>query len=212
MSRTVLKSKPPSESAAFAGLRYVTDDPPGIRRQMGALGFRYYHPDDRPLRGAADLKRIRALAIPPAWTRVWICQDPKGHLQATGRDARGRKQYRYHRDWLASRDGSKFDRLEEFAAILPFVRRRIAANLAKPGLPREKVLAAVVQLLERSLIRVGNERCGQEDGRACDCGGGRSARKYACGLPEVVHPSRDPRVLYGSIAREQTVSTVAVVG
>jgi DNA topoisomerase-1 len=124
---------------------------------MGALGFRYYRPDGRPLRNPADLKRIRGLVIPPAWKNVWICADPRGHLQATGRDARGRKQYRYHPDWRACRDGNKFDRLEAFASVLPVIRQRTAADLARPGLPREKVLATVVQLLERSLIRVGND-------------------------------------------------------
>jgi DNA topoisomerase-1 len=124
---------------------------------MGTLGFRYYRPDGRPLKRAADLKRIRALAIPPAWKDVWICPDPRAHLQATGRDARGRKQYRYHPEWRAHRDGDKFDRLEAFAAVLPVIRARTAADLGKPGLPRQKVLATVVQLLERSLIRVGND-------------------------------------------------------
>jgi DNA topoisomerase-1 len=124
---------------------------------MGALGFRYHRPDGRLLKSPTDVKRIRALAIPPAWKEVWICPDPRGHLQATGRDARGRKQYRYHPDWRAHRDGDKFDRLEAFATVLPLVRARTAADLERPGLPREKVLATVVQLLERSLIRVGND-------------------------------------------------------
>jgi len=124
---------------------------------MGALGFRYYRPDGRLLKHPADLKRIRALAVPPAWRQVWICPDPRGHLQATGRDARGRKQYRYHPDWRAHRDGDKFDRLEAFATVLPMIRARTAADLGRLGLPREKVLATVVQLLERSLIRVGND-------------------------------------------------------
>jgi DNA topoisomerase-1 len=124
---------------------------------MGALGFRYYRPDGRPLKSPTDLKRIRMLAVPPAWTRVWICPDRRGHLQATGRDARGRKQYRYHPEWRAHRDSDKFDRLEAFAAVLPVIRARTGADLARSGLPREKVLATVVQLLERSLIRVGND-------------------------------------------------------
>ena len=147
----------PVTAAASAGLHYVTDDRPGITRKMGALGFRYYRPDGRPLKSHTDLKRIRTLAVPPAWTRVWICPDPRGHLQATGRDARGRKQYRYHPEWRAHRDGDKFDRLETFAAALAVIRARTAADLAKSGLPREKVLATIVQLLERSLIRVGND-------------------------------------------------------
>ena len=124
---------------------------------MRSLGFRYTRPDGRPVRSPADLKRIRALAVPPAWTDVWICPDPKGHVQATGRDARGRKQFRYHPQWRAHRDGNKFDRLEEFAAVLPRLRARVLADLARSGLPREKVLATVVQLLEKSLIRVGND-------------------------------------------------------
>jgi DNA topoisomerase-1 len=124
---------------------------------MGSLGFRYTGPDGRLIRNPADLKRITALAIPPAWKDVWICPDPKGHLQATGRDARGRKQYRYHAQWRTHRDTNKFDRLEEFAAVLPKLRARVQADLARPGLPREKVLATVVQLLEKSLIRVGND-------------------------------------------------------
>jgi len=147
----------PLTSAASAGLHYVRDDRPGITRKKGALGFRYYRPDGRLLKSPTDLKRIRALAIPPAWKQVWICPDPRGHLQATGRDARGRKQYRYHPAWRAHRDGDKFDRLEAFATVLPVVRARTAADLERPGLPREKVLATVVQLLERSLIRVGND-------------------------------------------------------
>ena len=147
----------PAASARSAGLRYVSDCTPGIGREMGSLGFRYKRPDGRLVRGAADLKRIRALAVPTAWIDVWICRDPKGHLQATGRDARGRKQYRYHADWRACRDENKFERMQAFAAALPKIRARTAADIAKEGLPREKVLATVVQLLEKSLIRVGNE-------------------------------------------------------
>jgi DNA topoisomerase-1 len=124
---------------------------------MGALGFRYIGPCGKVIRKSSVLARIRALAIPPAWKDVWICADPRGHLQATGRDARGRKQYRYHPDWRATRDGNKFDRMQAFAAALPTIRARTAADLRRPGLPREKVLATVVQLLEKSLIRVGNE-------------------------------------------------------
>ena len=144
-------------AAASAGLHHVTDARPGITREMGALGFRYYRPGGRPLKSPTDLKRIRMLAVPPAWKEVWICPDPRGHLQATGRDARGRKQYRYHPEWRAHRDSDKFDRLEAFAAVLPVIRARTNADLARSGLPREKVLATVVQLLERSLIRVGND-------------------------------------------------------
>ena len=147
----------PIESAKSAGLRYVSDQGRGLRREMGPLGFKYVGANGKVIRHAAELKRIRSLAVPPAWTDVWICADPRGHLQATGRDARGRKQYRYHHDWRACRDGNKYDRMQQFAAALPEIRKRTAADLARPGLPREKVLATVVQLLEKSLIRVGND-------------------------------------------------------
>jgi DNA topoisomerase I len=147
----------PIESAKSAGLRYVSDQARGIRREMGPLGFKYIGLNGKMIRNAAELKRIRSLAVPPAWTDVWICADPRGHLQATGRDARGRKQYRYHPDWRACRDENKYDRMQQFAAALPDIRKRTEADLARPGLPREKVLATVVQLLEKSLIRVGND-------------------------------------------------------
>jgi DNA topoisomerase-1 len=124
---------------------------------MGPLGFVFRRPDGRKIRAAAEIRRILALAVPPAWTDVWICPDPRGHLQATGRDARGRKQHRYHRQWRAWRDEKKFSRMVEFARALPGIRRRIARDLAQPGLPRTKVLAAILQLLEKTLIRVGNE-------------------------------------------------------
>src|SRR5687767_9599726 len=147
----------PFRSAHSAGLRYVSDERQGIRRETGSLGFRYVGPDGKVIRKAPTLKRIRALGIPPAWKDVWICTDPRGHLQATGRDARGRKQYRYHTDWRATRDENKFGRMQAFAAALPRIRARTAADLARAGLSREKVLATVVQLLEKSLIRVGND-------------------------------------------------------
>ena len=152
------------ESAKSAGLRYVRDDSPGIRREMGRRGFRYYRADGRLIRRAAELERITALAIPPAWKDVWICPDRRGHLQATGRDARGRKQYRYHAKWRECRDGTKYDRMPAFAAALPTIRERTRRDLARPGLPREKVLATVVQLLEKSLIRVGNEEYAKVNG------------------------------------------------
>jgi DNA topoisomerase-1 len=146
----------PLQSARSARLRYVTDRRPGITRRMGRLGFEY-HQRGRRITNAGALKRIAKLAIPPAWTDVWICPDPRGHVQATGRDARGRKQYRYHPDWRAARDETKYGRMLEFAAALPKIRNRTAADLAQPGITRDKVLAAVVQLLERSAIRIGNE-------------------------------------------------------
>jgi DNA topoisomerase-1 len=151
------------QSAKAVGLRYVTDREPGIRRVTGTLGFRFISPDGKTVRDEAELKRIRSLAIPPAWTDVWICRDARGHLQATGRDARGRKQYRYHSQWRTCRDGNKFDRMAAFAAALPVIRARTEADLNRRGLPREKVIAAVVQLLEKSLIRVGNEEYARQN-------------------------------------------------
>jgi DNA topoisomerase-1 len=157
MGRPRTARSSPVAAAATAGLRYVNDQIDGIRREKGPGGFKYIGPDGRVIRSAADLARIRALAIPPAWTDVWICSHPRGHLQATGRDSKGRKQYRYHHDWRICRDETKFDRMQEFAGALPSIRRRTTADLARPGLPRNKVFAAIVQLLEKSLIRVGNE-------------------------------------------------------
>src|SRR3954452_16703674 len=147
------------------GLRHVCDERvPGIRR-LGAPGkFRYVRADGRKVTNPADLARIKLLVIPPAWTDVWICTDPLGHLQATGRDARGRKQYRYHPRFREMRDEVKYNRLPAFAQALHRIRRRTAADVRKPGLPREKVLAAAVQLLEKTLIRIGNEEYARSNG------------------------------------------------
>jgi DNA topoisomerase-1 len=153
----------PQQSAASAGLRYVCDRDAGIRRRMGKLGFEYDDRHGRRIRDAAVIKRLASLAVPPAWTDVWICPDPRGHLQATGRDARGRKQYRYHPDWRTCRDETKFDRMQAFASALPRIRNRTAADVRRTGLPRAKVLAAVVQLLEKSLIRVGNDEYARQN-------------------------------------------------
>ena len=153
----------PVKSAAMARLRYVTDHRPGIRRLKSGKGFRYIGGNGQTIRRKDVLARIRALAIPPAWTDVWICPDARGHVQATGRDAKRRKQYRYHPDWRATRDETKFDRMQAFARALPILRRRSRADLSRPGLPREKVLATLVQLLERSLIRVGNEEYARQN-------------------------------------------------
>jgi DNA topoisomerase-1 len=162
-----MRSKPaiatPIVSAQSARLRYVRDDRPGIRRTKSSRGFKYYRPDGRLIRNPSELKRIAGLVVPPAWSDVWICPDPRGHLQATGRDARGRKQYRYHADWRQTRDETKYERMPAFAAALPRIRARTAADLARSGLPREKVLATVVRLLEKSLIRVGNEEYAKEN-------------------------------------------------
>jgi DNA topoisomerase-1 len=146
----------PVYAAEAAGLRYVSDARPGIRRvRSGPKSFRYLDPRGRVVRDEATLGRIRAIVIPPAWTEVWICQDPDGHIQATGRDARGRKQYRYHPRWRETRDEHKFARMAHFARLLPRIRARLEADLGRPGLPREKALAAVVRLMEATMIRVG---------------------------------------------------------
>jgi DNA topoisomerase IB len=139
-----------------AGLVYVSDSLVGYRRQRSGKRFRYFLPDSRQLRVPSELKRIIALAIPPAYENVWICMDPRGHIQATGRDARGRKQYRYHPEWRSVRDGAKFDRMTTFAEALPRLRRKLARDLALTGLPRQKVLAAVISILDATRVRVGN--------------------------------------------------------
>jgi DNA topoisomerase-1 len=153
----------PYNSARSAGLHYVSDDVPGITRQRSGKEFRYFHPDGRAVRDRHTLGRIRALAVPPAWDEVWICRRDDGHLQATGRDARRRKQYRHHRRWREVRDETKYGRMVPFARALPRIRRRVERDLALPGLPRGKVLAAVARLLETTLIRVGNEEYAREN-------------------------------------------------
>ena len=145
------------EAAREAHLRYVSDARPGIRREADAEGWRYLRQDGSLVSDEPTLKRIAALAIPPAWTNVWICPLANGHLQATGRDARGRKQYRYHARWRAVRDEAKYERTIAFGRALPRIRERVRRDLALPGLPREKVLAAIVDLMDRTSIRVGNE-------------------------------------------------------
>ena len=153
----------PAAAARAAGLRYVTNAAPGIRRQRAGKAFRYVAPDGKTVHAAETLSRIRALAIPPAWSDVWICPLEDGHLQAIGRDARGRKQYRYHARWREVRDEAKYGRLAAFGRALPRIRRRVARDLAKPGLPRDKVLATVVRLLECTFIRIGNAEYAREN-------------------------------------------------
>ena len=149
----------PQEAARYAGLHYVEMSPlpPGIRRMKSGKGFRYVAPDGSTIRDKAEIKRIHAIVIPPAWTEVWICPSPLGHIQAVGRDARGRKQYRYHARWRDVRDENKYGQLVAFAAMLPAIRRRVRRDLARRGLPREKVIATVVRLLELTMMRIGNE-------------------------------------------------------
>ena len=164
LARTTATVAPP-ESARLAGLRYVDDRrTPGIRRVGSKTRVRYVTANGRAISGAAELHRIKSLVIPPAWKEVWICPHPSWHLQATGRDARGRKQYRYHARWREVRDEVKYARLIAFARTLPKIRHRTGADVRKPGLCREKVLAAVVQLLEKTLIRVGNEEYAKDNG------------------------------------------------
>lgn len=146
----------PAEAAEDAGLRYVSDDQPGYTRKAKGEGFEYFDTEVKPIREEQRLLRINRLAIPPAWMEVWICPSANCHIQATGRDARRRKQYIYHERWREIRDENKYDRILVFAEALPKIRRRVSKDLALPGLPRNKVLAAVVQLLERTFIRVGN--------------------------------------------------------
>jgi len=151
-------------AADAAGLRYVTDRQPGIRRFKAGRSFRYVGPRGRPVHNATTLRRIRSLVIPPAWRDVWICRDPRGHLQATGRDARARKQYRYHPRWRPVRDEAKYGRMLVFGQALPIVRERIEEDIGRRGLTRRKVIGAVVKLLEATLIRVGNQEYARENG------------------------------------------------
>jgi DNA topoisomerase-1 len=150
--------------ARRAGLSYVADDAPGIRRIANRNGFAYRDGKGRQVRDPETRARIKRLAVPPAWTEVWICPDPEGHIQATGRDARGRKQYRYHPDFIKARDATKFEHLIDFAHALPAIRRRAARDMARRGLPLEKVVATVVHLLDSTLIRVGNADYARQNG------------------------------------------------
>jgi len=159
----------PPTAAKAAGLRYVLDDRPGIRREpdkegeAGKGGFRYLDARGETVDDEASLKRIKSLAIPPAWTEVWICPQANGHLQATGRDARGRKQYRYHPKWREVRDEVKYERMIKFGKALPQIRKEVDRALGLPGLPREKVLATIVYLLEATMMRIGNDEYAREN-------------------------------------------------
>lgn len=166
LALAVASAIPPESLAAArsAGLRWVGDASAGIRRERTPIGFRYRGPDGKLVRDRDELRRIHALVIPPAWEDVWISPSPDGHIQATARDARGRKQYRYHPRWREVRDEAKYGRLRAFGQTLPRIRARTRRDLALPGMPREKVLAAVVRLLATTLIRVGNESYARENG------------------------------------------------
>ena len=158
-----LQPDDPELHAEEAGLRYITDDGPGVRRRRAGKGFSYIGPDGERITGADRIAWFKSLAIPPAWTDVWISPIKRGHIQATGRDARGRKQYRYHPRWREVRDEAKYERSIEFARALPKIRRRTDRDLRRRGLPREKVLALVVRLLEATLIRVGSDEYAREN-------------------------------------------------
>lgn len=145
------------------GLRYVDDSRQGYTREWKNGAFKYFNTQGKPLSDEADIKRINALAIPPAYTQVWICPDARGHLQATGRDARGRKQYRYHPRWRETRDATKYERMLAFSTVLPKLRARVAKDLELDGMPRDKVLATVVRLLDTTLVRVGSEEYAREN-------------------------------------------------
>ena len=160
---TIPRALPPPAAAAAAGLRYALDEGAGLTRARAGKGFTYRDARGRTIRDASQLARIRSLAIPPAWTDVWISPAATGHIQATGRDAKGRKQYRYHPRWRTARDETKYQRLMAFARLLPRIRARVDRDLARDGLTREKVIATVVRLLEATLIRVGNEEYARQN-------------------------------------------------
>src|SRR5688572_24806181 len=159
MSKT---TRPGTETVR--GLRYVSDTAPGIRRRRAGRGFVYMRPGGRRVRDAREIARIRAIAIPPAWSDVWICPHPNGHILATGRDAKGRKQYRYHPRWRTVRDGAKFESLVPFGEALPELRRTVRDDLKREGLPKERVVATVVALLDSCFARIGNEEYARDNG------------------------------------------------
>ena len=164
MPQPSLSPTPEKQHARAAGLAYATDADAGIRRVAKGTGFSYREPSGKLISDKDTLKRIRSLAIPPAWSDVWICSKENGHIQATGRDARGRKQYRYHPDWQDYRDRNKYERILDFAQALPRIRERVGKDMAKRGAQREKVLATVVCLLDKTLIRVGNNEYAKDNG------------------------------------------------
>jgi DNA topoisomerase-1 len=153
----------PHESAHAAGLRYTTDRKPGIERHRISKGFRYTNAHGKAVTDVETLARIKSLVIPPAWESVWICAYANGHLQATGRDARGRKQSRYHPRWRSVRDETKYERMKMFATVLPIIRKQVDHDLSLPGLPREKVLATIIRIMEKTFIRVGNTEYAREN-------------------------------------------------
>ena len=164
MSQSATPLEPEKAHARAAGLKYVSDTGPGIRRKAVGTGYSYRDPDGAAISDKDTLKRVRSLAVPPAWTDVWVCPRPNGHIQATGRDARDRKQYIYHADWREVRDRNKYERILDFARLLPRIRARVHDDMSRRGMPREKVLATVVSLLDKTLIRVGNDGYAKDNG------------------------------------------------
>jgi DNA topoisomerase I len=164
ISRIAAAVRDEVRSAEEAGLRYIVPKGPGIKRRRAGTGFVYLDSNNKPIRDPQTLARIRSLVIPPAWSSVWICPSPNGHIQAIGWDAKGRKQYRYHPDYRAARDLAKFDRMHAFGRVLPRIRRIVGRDLRRKGMPKRKVLAAVVKLLETTFIRIGNEEYAEENG------------------------------------------------
>ncbi len=162
-SSDVVDVQTPQQSAQEAGLRYVTDAKPGLRRLKVGKSFRYVDASGKAVKDKETLGRIKSLVIPPAWADVWICPSANGHLQCTGRDARGRKQSRYHPKWREVRDGNKYEKMLHFAEALPLIRKKVDSDLKREGLPKEKVLAAVVGVMELTHIRVGNEEYAKEN-------------------------------------------------
>ena len=161
--RLIRVNTSPNHAVRISGLRYTTDKIPGIARRRKAKDFCFYSPKGRQIRNAVELRRIKSLAVPPAWTNVWISPYSNSHLQATGRDARGRKQFRYHPRWREVRDQNKYDRLMLFGRVLPKLRTAVAKDLGLPGLPRAKVMATIVKLLETTFIRIGNDEYAREN-------------------------------------------------
>src|SRR5687768_8077290 len=164
MSRITVINLENVRAAKEAGLIYVSDDSPGYTRKRSGKSFIYLDLSGKPIRSRETIARINALAIPPAYREVWISADPRGHIQAVGRDDRGRKQYRYHEKWREARDGNKYDRMMDFARALPAIRKAVARDLRRHGLPREKILAAVIRFMEATLIRVGNDEYAKSNG------------------------------------------------
>lgn len=198
----------PRESAEAAGLRYVSDDQPGITRRRRGKGWSYHRPDGETIRDDEERRRIEELAIPPAWDEVWICQHHDGHVQATGRDAEGRKQYRYHPRWREVRSAAKFEHLLAFGRALPAIRARVDDDLELEGLPRRKALAAVVHLLDSTCLRVGNDEYERENGTYGLTTARRQHVSVRAGEVRFCFPGKGGEEVTGSAADERVAEVV----